>query len=310
MKAAVRRLALLSLALLVCPVARQTAARAQAPEPKTLKERLSDKPSNSQRVDNCRVPLDRRGATSRPGCATDSPGRADLTAAQVREAMIAATPGHKPSLHGQSLADLDLSGLDLSNVDLSGADLRGAKLVGANLTGANLSGARLNLAWIMGANFTRADLSNAILETLVVSAGLETKSAEIATFIGANLSGAHIMARFSLDDMRGANFSHAKMAADMHNQSMGLIHTDFSGAKLGGANFSGAKLGHVSFRFADLTGADLSAADLRDADFSGSDLTNANLTGSDATGADFDGAILTNARELGTVKGLHGKNAG
>ncbi len=35
----------------------------------TLKERLSDKASDEQRVDNCKVPLDRRGATSRPeGC--------------------------------------------------------------------------------------------------------------------------------------------------------------------------------------------------------------------------------------------------
>jgi hypothetical protein len=35
----------------------------------TLKERLSDKASDEQRVDNCKVPLDRRGATPRPeGC--------------------------------------------------------------------------------------------------------------------------------------------------------------------------------------------------------------------------------------------------
>jgi uncharacterized protein YjbI with pentapeptide repeats len=112
------------------------------------------------------------------------------------------------------------------------------------------------------------------------------------------------MARFSLDDMRGANFSHATMAADMRNQSMGLIHTDFSSAKLSGANFAGAALGHASFRFADLTGANLSGADLRHADFVGADLTGANLTGADATEADFDGARLKDARGLDSVKGL------
>jgi hypothetical protein len=36
---------------------------------KTLKERLSDKASDEQRVDNCGVPLDRRGQRLRPGCA-------------------------------------------------------------------------------------------------------------------------------------------------------------------------------------------------------------------------------------------------
>jgi hypothetical protein len=35
----------------------------------TLKERLSDKASDEQRIDNCRVPLDRRGARPRPECA-------------------------------------------------------------------------------------------------------------------------------------------------------------------------------------------------------------------------------------------------
>lgn len=32
----------------------------------TLKERLSDKASDEQRVDNCKVPLDRRGSKERP----------------------------------------------------------------------------------------------------------------------------------------------------------------------------------------------------------------------------------------------------
>lgn len=265
----------------MCSMAAQTGARAQAPE--TLKERLSDKASDLQRLDNCRVPEDRRGAAVRPGCAAEQDaGR--LTSAGVRAILADAKHGHGADLSGRSLADLDLSGLDLSGADLHDADLRGAKLVGANLTGANLSGARLNLAWITRANFDHADLSGAVLETLVVSAGLQTTPAEAATFVEANLSGARIMARLSLDDMRGANFSRAKMAADMRNQSMGLIHTDFSSAKLSGANFSAAELGHVSFRFADLT--------------------RANLTGADATGADFDGASLRNALGLDAVKGL------
>ena len=34
----------------------------------TLKERLSDKASDEQRVNNCQVPPERRGPIPRPGC--------------------------------------------------------------------------------------------------------------------------------------------------------------------------------------------------------------------------------------------------
>ena len=51
-------------------------------EPKTLKERLSSKASDEQRVDNCRVPLARRGPTPRPDC--DGQPDAKLTLAPQR----------------------------------------------------------------------------------------------------------------------------------------------------------------------------------------------------------------------------------
>ena len=41
----------------------------RAEEALTLKERLSDKASDEQRIDNCRVPLERRGTRPRPECA-------------------------------------------------------------------------------------------------------------------------------------------------------------------------------------------------------------------------------------------------
>jgi hypothetical protein len=41
---------------------------AMAQEAQTLKERLSDKASDAQRVDNCHVPPERRGALPRPDC--------------------------------------------------------------------------------------------------------------------------------------------------------------------------------------------------------------------------------------------------
>jgi hypothetical protein len=45
-----------------------SAANLAAAETKTSKERLSDKASDEQRVDNCRVPPTRRGAAARPDC--------------------------------------------------------------------------------------------------------------------------------------------------------------------------------------------------------------------------------------------------
>jgi hypothetical protein len=45
---------------------------AMAEEGQTLKERLSDKASDTQRVDNCHVPAERRGPMPRPDCPDSS----------------------------------------------------------------------------------------------------------------------------------------------------------------------------------------------------------------------------------------------
>ena len=51
-----------------------------AQEAQTLKERLSDKASDAQRVDNCHVPPERRGALPRPDCPEPRPARAEAKA--------------------------------------------------------------------------------------------------------------------------------------------------------------------------------------------------------------------------------------
>ncbi|CAG4894271.1 hypothetical protein [Paraburkholderia saeva] len=43
-----------------------TVAAEDGGTPKTLKERLGDKASDEQRVDNCKVPLESRGSKARP----------------------------------------------------------------------------------------------------------------------------------------------------------------------------------------------------------------------------------------------------
>lgn len=51
---------------------------------KSAKERLSDKASDDQRVDNCRVPLERRGSKPRPDCPTSQAAEKSGTDQQQR----------------------------------------------------------------------------------------------------------------------------------------------------------------------------------------------------------------------------------
>jgi uncharacterized protein YjbI with pentapeptide repeats len=137
-----------------------------------------------------------------------------------------------------------------------------------------------------------------VLETLVVSQGMEVRPDEAVKLTGADLSGARVTARFHFADLRGADLSGLHASADMRNQSMGLIRTEFTSADLSGATLVGAGLGRVDFKFAKLKGADFRNADLTHADFSGADLTGADFSGATLTGAVFDSALLTNVKGL------------
>jgi hypothetical protein len=59
-----------------------SAGAATAAELKSLKERLSDKASDDQRVDNCHVPVDRRGPLPRPGCPGETTAPAPVPVAE------------------------------------------------------------------------------------------------------------------------------------------------------------------------------------------------------------------------------------
>jgi hypothetical protein len=60
-------------------VAQNTLDRTSAAAGETLKERLSNKASDEQRVDNCKVPLDRRGPKPRPDSCQHDDGTTALT---------------------------------------------------------------------------------------------------------------------------------------------------------------------------------------------------------------------------------------
>jgi hypothetical protein len=64
-------------ALAVALAALLPAPNSPAAELKTSKERLSNKAADEQRVDNCRVPVDRRGTVARPDCAGETLPPAD-----------------------------------------------------------------------------------------------------------------------------------------------------------------------------------------------------------------------------------------
>jgi hypothetical protein len=53
-------------------MASQAAAQETKQETKTAKERSSRKWFDEQRLDNCRVPVELRGSTPRPGCGEQS----------------------------------------------------------------------------------------------------------------------------------------------------------------------------------------------------------------------------------------------
>jgi hypothetical protein len=70
-----------------------------AGESKTSKERLSDKASDNQRVDNCRVPLKLRGSTPRPDCEPEpsTPTAGQSTAGPLKPHYL---PSGTPDLDG------------------------------------------------------------------------------------------------------------------------------------------------------------------------------------------------------------------
>jgi len=61
----------------------QMPGNAGAQEEQTLKERLSDKASDNQRIDNCRVPAERRGSVPRPDCPAEPHASAPAVEAGV-----------------------------------------------------------------------------------------------------------------------------------------------------------------------------------------------------------------------------------
>jgi mxaJ protein len=218
--------------------------------------------------------------------AADWPGYEKLTREQVVAALAKASASAPTDFYSKNLSELDLSG-----IDFKGANLAAAVLNGANLTSANLSRCNLTVSFAQGSNLTNANLQGAMMFSMQLQG---------ANLKGANLSGARL-----IGDLRRANLEQAVLtkmdgAADMKNQSMGLMRANIVSANLRGADLSGSDFSRADFSFSDLSSANLAGTKLSGAEFSGTDLRGANLAGADLSGSkfidtDFTGANLANA---------------
>jgi uncharacterized protein YjbI with pentapeptide repeats len=155
-----------------------------------------------------------------------------------------------------------------------------------NFSHARLDGAVLDQVWAMAANFSGASLRKA---NLFASQMQEANCDE------ADFSGARVAADLSRARLRNAKFIAADLAADMRNQSMGLMRAVLKSADLAGADFENANLALTDLQFAKFQGANLRGASLAEAeaggaDFRGAIFSNTNLTGTDMASARFDAA--------------------
>lgn len=222
----------------------------------------------------------------------------------VRQVIALLHGAHPADLAGQDLSRLDLADLDLSGANLAGANLFGADLTGARLIGANLSGADLSRAILIRTDFTRADLAGATMLLPAASSKLgENPAAEAPRFRGANLTGAHVLAKLGNADWSGARLTDAHFELG-RTQFLAALRSDLSGSALTGANLAGADLSGVRMAFADLRGANLARANLHGADLSGARLDGADLTGAILSRTDLRRTSLRGATGLDRVVGL------
>jgi len=228
---------------------------------------------------------------------------ADLSLAQITQALVKATPDRPANFAQRDLVDFDLSGLDFKQANLQGANLYGADLTDADLSGTDLSGATLDHTAIIRTKFVGANLSKASLVLPAAFSTLVASPAEAPSFVGADLSGARILGHFGRGDWHGAILVNAHLEPSASRVTT-TAWTDLTACNLAGANLSGADLTNAHLAFANLRAAKLTGARLVGADLSRADLEGAELAGADLSGADLDGTVLRHTSGLEAVKGL------
>ena len=208
-----------------------------------------------------------------------------LTPAEV-VARVANSTASAPA----DLSNKNLSGADLAHIDFKAANLSASVFNGSNLRGANLSRCNLTVSFGEHADFREANLRGAEMFSMQL-AGADLR--------GADLTDARFIGDMSRARLAGAIVRNFRGAADMTNQSMGLMRSNFQSADLRGADFTGANLSRANFSFSDLSGAIFTNAKLAGAEFPGVDLSGADLSGADLRGSTFIDTTFTGAKLRG-----------
>lgn len=209
------------------------------------------------------------------------------------------------------LEDLDLSFLDLSELSfkralMTGVDFYGTDITDADLSHTDLADTRLDRAVIIGTDFSYANLEGATIRLPTTFRDMKRNVREVATFAGANLNGARVLAR-----LEGANFTGASLRkADFSALQPGTAtiasvpRNYLTGARFDNADLRGADFSHASMNFASFVGADLRGASFVSADLVQANFTGAKLEGAVFTDADLSGAKLGDGKPFTSAKGL------
>ena len=212
------------------------------------------------------------------------------------EAASFESAGPVPFAAGRVYPAADLTSAQLGEAMLSGASLVGATLEKADFTKAHLDGADLSDSALSAAIFTDATMSGALLtrasgtEVILTRAQMTGANLQGALLPGARMEGAVLSkAVLGRDPTRGLE---ACQLSDAYMANVDLSSADATGVNLRKARFYG--------RTATAAGAVLTNADFVDAELSGTIFTGAALQNANFGGATCVNCMFNNARMAAT----------
>jgi hypothetical protein len=149
----------------------------------------------------------------------------------------------------------------------------------SHLANANLAGCDLTVRFAEGASLRNATLGGAVMFPAQLRAGNPG---------GANLTGARCVGDLPQTNLENAALAKMGGAADVKNQSRGLICANVVSVNLRGADPPGAELSRAGWRSSELSGAHPS----------GSKFIDPNFSGAKSRGADFTAATFRKVKRL------------
>ncbi|MFM7012882.1 MAG: DUF2169 domain-containing protein [Betaproteobacteria bacterium] len=174
----------------------------------------------------------------------------------------------------KDLKGVDLTGVDLSDLTLEGMDFSGATLADANFEKSRLQNCRFDEALLSQARFAYADVSGSSFQAASASEGI---------FLNCRLAKVNL----TQADFSATDFTDAQLGESV------LAFTDFSGAKMTGAQLAGCRGEFTGFAECDLSATNFSDANLRGVNFTNATLYKAELSRAFFKRGVFHGANFT-----------------